>query len=518
MKKRIRIMHLSDLHFGGDFWIQRIRTGRWRPPQRPDHLKKSLVKQLKQLQPDYLVITGDCVSSPRISSSESVVEYLKDVFLEANFDFKKRLLMVPGNHDVPFRRITNESKRLSSFAQLQFRLFGEERDIRKVVTFPEDKILFLCLDSTLKSAQPIAEGEIGDEQLEWITERLNHLHAESAETFEEYIKIALVHHHCTSMADQPARDARAMELLDSADLVEKLQHHSFHIVLHGHRHVPHIKPILLPEQRVLTIVGSGTTTHVVPEEQHGHGNNFTVIDIYPDKNLLTHRLYKANAKNMFEPASELEGSFPLVTADSHGYTIAKTRKIIVIEPSGVKHVAVRNEGVNVVNKTTMLDKLPFQVTPDVAGGRIVDFNYEVPGGYPHYEINTDHGKKGSFVLREPLSSASSEISIAYSYTLLECTPLSVADLDRMSPNAIRKEGFSSLNIVNPMNKLEFEIFFPWGFRQHVSVRAERAGLEIPLKEMKPHENWDALTGRYILKIGRPLQGVRIIVAWELPAV
>ncbi len=73
-----------------------------------------------------------------------------------------------------------------------------------------------------------SEGEIGDEQLEWIIKQLKEN--------EEKIKILALHHHVVAV---PSAECKRSTLVDAGELLQVAQDYEIDLILQGHRHVPH---------------------------------------------------------------------------------------------------------------------------------------------------------------------------------------------------------------------------------------------------------------------------------------
>ena len=179
-----KILHMSDLHLGDDIVLRSILRGRhwWKGVD--DRVTSGLVKIIRKLEPDFVIISGDFVNKPGAPSFKFAAQYLRNLFQKAGFDMASKLLVVPGNHDVSFfpRKHPDDFKRLRVYREFLRDLFNEtdieKRQARYVNVSPASKLIFVCLDSTLKSHAPLAEGEIGVSQREWVKEELSKLRAD----------------------------------------------------------------------------------------------------------------------------------------------------------------------------------------------------------------------------------------------------------------------------------------------------------------------------------------------------
>ena len=243
----MKLLHLSDLHLGDDLlWrsVTRLRPW-WKRPSRG--LTDGLKDAIRKLRPDYIVISGDFVNKPNEKSFKQAAQYLRDLLADCGFDITRRLLVIPGNHDASFapRAQPDAASRLGEYRRFMQLLFNEDdveaRKLRYMHRVDAEPVIFACMDSTLKDEPPIAEGMIGQVQLRWLEREVDELKMFAPES-GQLVKIAVVHHHCIPIKGSSPRSERFMPLLDAGDVLAAFDAHGFHLVLHGHKHHPHIAP------------------------------------------------------------------------------------------------------------------------------------------------------------------------------------------------------------------------------------------------------------------------------------
>lgn len=366
-----------------------------------------------------------------------------------------RLLAVPGNHDVSFfpRKHADDFKRLRLYREFLRDLFNEseieKRQARYVKVYPTSKLAFVCLDSTLKSHAPLAEGEIGVSQRDWVKEELSKLREQIGPGFREYTKIAVIHHHCVPIPGLDTSGERFMYLLDAADTVKLFGDLEFNIVLHGHKHVPHIQTQRLLNSAVLTVIGAGSATCAFLEDQQGFGNTFNWLTLVPERNELRVDRYKANQIGEFE--SVASNTYNLFRMPSPlGYGVDTIRKITHIEADGLTKVTLIKEGVRIEQPGKTMSAVPFRVSTSVPGAKIANFQLETPDGRLRIVAAADTIVDGEAVLNDPLTFDSAPIKVAYSYTLLmgpRCRR--VITLRCIHPSLRNREGTRSLRLWLP---------------------------------------------------------------------
>jgi 3',5'-cyclic AMP phosphodiesterase CpdA len=154
----VRIMHPSDLHLGNNIVFRALRQCRPWWNRVDESITKGLTDVIRSLSPDCIVISGDFVNKANPQRFGFAASYLRDVFLAAGFDLRERLLVVPGNHDVSFlpEKQPDDLIRLRLYRHFLCRLFDESdieaRRQRYVKVDSDKKVIFVCLDSTLRSS------------------------------------------------------------------------------------------------------------------------------------------------------------------------------------------------------------------------------------------------------------------------------------------------------------------------------------------------------------------------------
>src|SRR5579864_411535 len=172
------ILHISDVHLGNDI-IPRslIRLHAWWKYV-DKNVTDGLARAIRNLKPDFIVLSGDIVNKPKEGAFRVAAKYLRDLFQNAGFDIKERLLVIPGNHDVSFfpEKNPDDLLRLRLYREFLRELFQESdieaRRQRFKHVDAKGKAIFFCLDSTLKNFAPLAEGEIGVSQREWLKNKI----------------------------------------------------------------------------------------------------------------------------------------------------------------------------------------------------------------------------------------------------------------------------------------------------------------------------------------------------------
>jgi 3',5'-cyclic AMP phosphodiesterase CpdA len=516
----LKIAHLSDLHLGDDFIPRSLLRGRYWKCRAEPKIVDGLSTALRDLSPDYVVISGDFVNKSNKKQLSSAANYIRSLFSKSGRDLSRSLLLVPGNHDVSFfpSRHRDQFKRLRKYREFLQQLF-EESDIEArrppfEVHDPLRRVIFIAFDSTLKNYPPGAEGEIGTEQLEWATTKLRALKQQLGADYSEYTKIAIVRHHVVGIPGAGTSGERFMQLLDAADVMKTMHGLDFNLVLHGHKHYPHKTPDVQPGGKLITVIGAGTAMCPILEEQHGWGNNFNYIEVLPERYLVNVTLYKANGSGRFEAVGKPE-AFPLTEHSDFGYSAKAFRRVVTVKEDGTKEVVTIREGVVVTTPGKVVKELPIQIYSNVKESRLANFTSNVGVASPVFSVQSDTVLKGVLLLRNPLSFGDAPITISQSYSLIGGTAMSISDLTRMYPPG-REDERTSVDVSFQVQRLHMEVQFPRKFPAEPRLVVEHLGSDIVLPGDQYLFSVDKSLNRCSLEIAHPPLGHRVSVSWKVP--
>jgi 3',5'-cyclic AMP phosphodiesterase CpdA len=513
-------LHLSDLHLGDDIVARSLRKLRSWKKHVSREITEGLAASINQLKPDYIIISGDFVNKPQPEMFSFASAYLRELFLKTSFDFRNRVFVVPGNHDVSFFPKTQsiDIERVFMYRRFLCHLYGET-DIEVyrhnfIRVLNEERIILICLDSTLKDGPPLAEGQIGKKLIEWVRNELKQIEAQLKNDYPHFAKIAVLHHHCKGIADTPIKNDRFMQLLDAESVLKLFAEVGVNVVLHGHRHVPRITPEIRSDSSWMTIVGAGTATCVFPEEQHGHGNNFNLVRVTPRSNQLSVTLYRAGETGSFKPVKEPD-IFPLFKLHAQGYASHATRKVVRLSEDGTKHCEVHRLGLRVEAPGKVMNSVPLQILTDVKGSKITNFAYDNTNVIDKIPAPMDMAIIGELVFRKPLTVGSPPADISYSFSVKDGTAMSQADAGKFN---VAEGESTSVVVLHPMETLKIEVIFPRGYQTTVTFVLEHLGAEVAPGKIVVRDALDKASNIYTLELNDPPLDHEVLVKWTLPAV
>ncbi len=206
----VEIIQISDLHYGSEFV--------------PEYME-NIIYFIEDTKPDVVVCTGDIIHKGRVVQFRNVLPYLERIKKITNF------IAVPGNHDAKNSGIVFFEK-----------LIGPRRS--RLILEDKDTILVgIC-----SARDDMAEGRIGDEQLDWLGRQFN-------KNLEN--RIIALHHH---LIPTPMSGQKFTTVRDAGEILEFTQVFEVDLVLSGHRHVAHSYVMAWRNSSSTTFLYCGTST------------------------------------------------------------------------------------------------------------------------------------------------------------------------------------------------------------------------------------------------------------------
>ncbi len=196
------IAHLSDLHFG--------------MPEYVKELGDNVLKKIKEIKPELIVITGDITNSGYLEDYEEAKEFIDSLESE-------RKLIVPGNHDA---------------RNAGYLLFEELFKTR----YPVMQIGNLKIVGVDSSQPDLDDGHIGRSIYDFVRKEL--------EGFP--LKVVILHHHLVPVPETGRERNIPMDAGDFLKLISELK---VNLVLCGHKHVPWLWKL-----NGILMVNAGTAT------------------------------------------------------------------------------------------------------------------------------------------------------------------------------------------------------------------------------------------------------------------
>ena len=180
------IVQLSDLHVGSQFLPEVFET---------------VVKEVNEINPDVIVITGD------LTNEGLMKEYEKCKSLLTKFNTKK-IISISGNHD---------------YRNTGYLLFKKFFPFHTINELDDDVVLV-----TVGTARPDRnEGEVGYRQNLWLERTMK--------KYKNKVKIVAMHHHLIPIPDTGSDE---ITVVDAGDVLRTVLDTRVDVVLCGHKHRP----------------------------------------------------------------------------------------------------------------------------------------------------------------------------------------------------------------------------------------------------------------------------------------
>ncbi|MGJ4951236.1 metallophosphoesterase family protein [Bradyrhizobium sp. HKCCYLS20291] len=251
------ILHLSDLHFGGDYAFatqrEKLSIGDYRKT-----LTECLSADLKRIGKlddiAAVLVTGDFTTGGdwRDETRDAVLQEFKAMRGALGLQ-PEQIVVVPGNHDIvrypKDKPIDIAAMILNNQTTYQhereFRTFVDElinRNWQKSLNYVHrmhlkeaDLILCLLNSCTITATEWTEYGFVGTSGIDAIKALGNE------SIVRPTYKFIALHHHLLPVAGVEAPNSKGVTLsLDASDLLDEAQNAGAHVALHGHEHLPRI--------------------------------------------------------------------------------------------------------------------------------------------------------------------------------------------------------------------------------------------------------------------------------------
>ncbi|MGK0291489.1 MAG: 3',5'-cyclic AMP phosphodiesterase CpdA [bacterium] len=233
MHNEIKIIHLSDFHFGqtslylSDFFSKRI-TGyvnlkRHRSKHFPIGLKNKIIQKVEQTSYDYLFITGDLTNLARESEFAEARERLDPILK------KGKTIIIPGNHDRYVRSAAKQDwiqEYFGDFFPLSWKTRKQEGNF--FIQDLNQDIVLVGVDMAVPRTYFSARGKVNKKALEKCSRLLN------KPEYKEKVKIAIGHYPI--WVPKGIHDGVLHQLAGKLSMRKFLSNNQFSLYCHGHVH------------------------------------------------------------------------------------------------------------------------------------------------------------------------------------------------------------------------------------------------------------------------------------------
>lgn len=336
----IRLVHISDLHFGPQHVCCLDEgTSIAGVPTLTELLSKDLCQPAwadkdwwygNQEAPVFLTITGDITERAEVQEFDSALEFITDLTSKPILDSslsRNQVFIVPGNHDVVFTS-KSPDRRFQPFCSfynhLYEELLGNQRihslphrssELSRVHYYPQKNFVVAEVNSCMYVEQGTIDASRGQIDFAAIANLRSQLDDIGSE-LSACIKIAIVHHHPILIPALVEQRHGYDAIVNANSLLRILQDYGFHLVLHGHKHFPHVftfdpdsswNPEESRRAQLLIVAGGSIGSKALPPGTRAC-NTYNVVSImwHPEAKqgraqVVTRGLRRMGHDGMFDP-------------------------------------------------------------------------------------------------------------------------------------------------------------------------------------------------------------------------
>lgn len=304
MARHLQIVHLSDLHFGDHHRFRAAKAADGKVPREASaaELAELLATDLAGLDtdiPTIVCITGDLSNTADLSEFDDAERFLEKILSISNLAkriSKNEIFLVPGNHDVTYEH-EKLSHRWLNWTDFFNRFYGTAIRRDQPVEFANvyDRstdlgAVILTLNTSIfvqRGTEDQNRGRIDEDQLARIEMMLREI---PEATLNSSIKVAMMHHHPILIPALVEGGRGYDAVYNSGKLLVRLRKFGFHVVLHGHKHLPatFIDDLTIANQSVsehpffIASAGSAGSADLPPGQNLSNTYSWMRVALHPD--------------------------------------------------------------------------------------------------------------------------------------------------------------------------------------------------------------------------------------------
>jgi 3',5'-cyclic AMP phosphodiesterase CpdA len=324
--RQLTIIHLTDLHFGPNHAFQ--------PPLPTDGhpaVTKGWPTLLQSLTKDWatgsfsdrgigppessvdndknpnsrviLAITGDLTEQSRDTEFRDAVAFVRGCSTSTIMGWHltpEDVFVVPGNHDLLWENETPGGRWLPYtyfYRQLTNVVVDPEKPeaLTKIIDCSEDGLIIAEINSCAYIQRHIENR--GQVDRAAITELKRQLDKIEQAKLDSSIKLAFLHHHPVILPGLAEPKEGYSAVVNSNALLERLREYGFHLILHGHKHLPFTfwyDPVCAwvgNEAQPIMVAAGGTAGSLDIARVAGATNTYNIITLKWDPVLMQVRIH-----------------------------------------------------------------------------------------------------------------------------------------------------------------------------------------------------------------------------------
>jgi 3',5'-cyclic AMP phosphodiesterase CpdA len=262
---QINLFHFSDLHFGSKNICnpEDSTASSDGIPSLGDIVREDIEHYFEEFfdnnlnedyAPNLIAVSGDFTQKAEYSEFEEASKFLENILSIKNTDkplSKSDIFMVPGNHDVTFDKQTAK-ERFQAYCNFYNEFYEGVRpsifskdalSISQVhvVTRNDNKVLIAEVNCCMYVQNDTIDKSRGQVAMDAIAKLRNELESiRKKGNYNDYIKVAIIHHHVVLIPSFIEPNRGVDSVMNARHLLELFSEFNFHVILHGHKHYPHV--------------------------------------------------------------------------------------------------------------------------------------------------------------------------------------------------------------------------------------------------------------------------------------
>lgn len=313
---QVQILHFTDLHFGDNHICNPAPTAsKVGIPTLGDLISDDLQKDFgatvidktdysaQKESPLIIAVSGDFTQKANHQEFEEASDFLNKLLANKLLNrtlTKENVFIIPGNHDVQFAQGTQD-ERFQPYCSFYNKFYQNVRPpqlahepigLTQIHIRNEDENKFIiteinCCIYVEKDKVDSSRGQVDFDSIKKLREELEKIKTQKSD-FDDYIKIVIIHHHVVLLPSFIEAGRGVDSIMNSGYLLELLSEYGFHLILHGHKHYPHIftyEPVPLWSQSTnripqVVIAGGSCGSKELPTDVSDKAcNTYSVITI-----------------------------------------------------------------------------------------------------------------------------------------------------------------------------------------------------------------------------------------------
>jgi predicted phosphodiesterase len=297
----MRIAVISDLHIG-----EKARGKDFCPNGNNKWLEENFINDFiyfvekENFNVDYLIVSGDISSTASYSEFQLAKEIINNIAKVLKIPQNKTLVTL-GNHDVDWTVINlanSDDKKELEFRKTQrydtFRTsFIGDNNLAELVVDPYftiwdfEDLYVVGFNSAWHDElnKKVHYGLITDEIISKIETQIK------SNDLSSKIRLLVIHHHLYPYSDLISYEEDFSIMINSENLLKMLARNKFDMVVHGHKHVPHIVTQEIDSIHPISFLCAGSFSALLDQRLNGYALNMFHIINFEGRDITNDRIF-----------------------------------------------------------------------------------------------------------------------------------------------------------------------------------------------------------------------------------